>query len=87
MLFGSHERHHPKFLLTPLDVFSVAVYLQQLLNLPPFSRLRNAGPLEPMLTPPVAVETVGTVAAGGALGLVPGGVLLVDDIKRLRAEL
>lgn len=40
-----------------------------------------------MLTPPVAVESVGSVAAGGALGLIPSGVLDVDDINRLAKDL
>lgn len=59
----------------------------QLLNLSPFAGLRSLSPLEPVLTPPVAVESVGTVAAGGALALVPAGVLLVDDINRLAKDL
>ena len=44
-------------------------------------------PFEAVLTPPVAVENVGTVAAGGVLGLTPSGVLSVDDINRLAKDL
>lgn len=62
------------------------LHFRQLLNLAPFSYLRNAGPLEPALTPPVSVENVGTVAARGALGLVPTGVLLVDEINLLAKD-
>ena len=62
-------------------------FMFQLFNLAPFSALRSVGPFEAVLTPPVAVENVGRVAAAGALGLVPErGVLLVDDINRLAKD-
>ncbi|CAM9731971.1 unnamed protein product [Ectocarpus sp. 8 AP-2014] len=60
--------------------------MEMLFNLAPFAAMRSASPLEAMLTPPVAVENVSRVAAAGALGLVPGGVLLVDDINRLATD-
>ncbi|CAM9780435.1 unnamed protein product [Sphacelaria rigidula] len=60
---------------------------EMVLSLPPFAALRNAGPLEPVLSPPVSVQNVGKVAAGGALGIVPSGILLVDDINRLAKEI
>lgn len=59
----------------------------QLFNLAPFSGLRGVSPLEAILTPPVAVDNVSRVAAAGALGLVPNGVLLVDDINRLAKDI
>lgn len=73
------------FLLARLPSL-VCWFREQLFNLAPFAAVRSASPLEAMLTPPVAVENVSRVAAAGALGRVPGGVLLVDDINRLAAD-
>ncbi|CAM9162794.1 unnamed protein product [Ascophyllum nodosum] len=61
--------------------------MEMVLSLPPFSSVRSMSPFEAVLTPPVAVENVGTVAAGGVLGLTPSGVLSVDDINRLAKDL
>lgn len=61
-------------------------HVLQLFNLAPFSALRSVTPLEAVLTPPVAVDNVSRVAAAGAMGLVPNGVLLVDDINRLAKD-
>eukprot|EP00903_Cladosiphon_okamuranus_P010693 g10106.t1 len=60
--------------------------MEMLFNLAPFSALRSVSPLEAVLTPPVAVQNVSKVAAAGALGLVPNGVLLVDDINRVAKD-
>jgi hypothetical protein len=43
--------------------------------------------MQAVLAPPVPVESVGAVAAAGALGKTPKGVLAVADIKRLAASL
>lgn len=71
---------------SPISALPV-VSIFQLLSISPFAALRTAGPLEPVLTPPVCVKNVGKVAAGGALGTVPAGVLLVDDINRLAKDM
>lgn len=60
---------------------------RQVLSLQPFSSVRSVSPLEVVLTPPVAVENLGKVAAGGVLGLIPSRVLSVDDINRLAKDL
>lgn len=59
----------------------------QVLRLQPFSSVRSVSPLEAILTPPVSAEIVGKVAAGAVLGLLPSGVLGVDDINRLAKDL
>ncbi|CAM9319310.1 unnamed protein product [Scytosiphon promiscuus] len=69
----------------PLGVFMRP--MEMLFSTPPITALRSVSPLEAILTPPVAVDNVSRVAAAGALGLVPHGVLLIDDINRLAKDI